>query len=99
MIPPKPFDWLEGLDALRVFFKLGPDSIGCIASIRFSLSVENYQAERDRMAEPVLRDQILRLERGQGNIHFSCSADHEQLGNRVIYTLLYKVCDDYTYML
>ena len=29
-------------------------------------------------AEPVLRDQILRRERGQGNIHFSCSADHVQ---------------------
>ena len=29
-------------------------------------------------AEPVSRDQILRRERGQGNIHFPCSADHEQ---------------------
>ena len=29
-------------------------------------------------AEPVLRDQILRRELGQGNIHFPCSADHEQ---------------------
>ena len=28
--------------------------------------------------EPVSRDQILRHERGQGNIHFSCSADHVQ---------------------
>ena len=28
--------------------------------------------------EPVPRDQILRHERGQGNIHFPCSADHEQ---------------------
>ena len=33
---------------------------------------------RDRTAEPVSRDQILRHERGQGNIHFSCSADHVQ---------------------
>ena len=33
---------------------------------------------RDRAAEPVSRDQILRRERGQGNIHFPCSADHEQ---------------------
>ena len=33
---------------------------------------------RDRTAEPVSRDQILRRERGQGNIHISCSADHEQ---------------------
>ena len=33
---------------------------------------------QDGTAEPVSRDQILRHERGQGNIHFSCSADHEQ---------------------
>ena len=33
---------------------------------------------RDGTAEPVSRDQILRRERGQGNVHFPCSADHEQ---------------------
>ena len=33
---------------------------------------------RDGTAEPVSRDQILRHERGQGNIYFSCSADHVQ---------------------
>ena len=33
---------------------------------------------RDGIAEPVSRDQILRHERGQGNIHFSCSADQMQ---------------------
>ena len=33
---------------------------------------------RDGMAEPVSRDQILRRERGQQNVHFPCSADHEQ---------------------
>ena len=32
----------------------------------------------DGTAEPVSRDQILRHVRGQGNIHFPCSADHEQ---------------------
>ena len=30
-------------------------------------------------AKPVLRNQILRRERGQGNIHSPCSADHEQV--------------------
>ena len=30
------------------------------------------------IAEPVSRDQIRRHERGQGNIHVPCSADHEQ---------------------
>ena len=33
---------------------------------------------RDGTAEPVSRDQILGQVRGQGNIHFPCSADHEQ---------------------
>ena len=33
---------------------------------------------RCRTAEPVSLDQILRRERGQGNIIFPCSADHEQ---------------------
>ena len=33
---------------------------------------------QDGTAEPVSRDQILRHARGQGNINFPCSADHEQ---------------------
>ena len=33
---------------------------------------------RDGTVEPVPRDLILRRERGHGNIHFPCSADHEQ---------------------
>ena len=33
---------------------------------------------RDGTIEPVSRGQILRRKRGQGNIHFPCSADHEQ---------------------
>ena len=33
---------------------------------------------QDGTVEPVSRDQILRREREQGNIHFSCSADHGQ---------------------
>ena len=33
---------------------------------------------RDGTAEPISRDQILGRERGQGNIHFACSADHAQ---------------------
>ena len=33
---------------------------------------------QDGTAEPVSRDQIIRRERGQRNIHFSCLADHEQ---------------------
>ena len=33
---------------------------------------------RDGTTEPVSRDQILRCAREQGNVHFPCSADHEQ---------------------
>ena len=47
-------------------------------STRFSLSMEMNFLTRDGTAEPVSRDQILRRERGQGNIHFPCSADNEQ---------------------
>ena len=47
-------------------------------STRFSLSMEISRLTRDWTAKPVSRDQILRRERGQGNIHFPCSADHEQ---------------------
>ena len=49
-----------------------------VRSTRFSLSVEMSRLTRDGTAEPVSRDQILRREQGQGNITFTCSADHEQ---------------------
>ena len=47
---------------------------------------------RDGTAEIVSRDQILRHERGQGNFHFPCSADHESVGTgpvTYIYTYIY----------
>ena len=40
--------------------------------------MEMSRLTRDGTAEPVPRDQILRHKCGQGNIHFSCSADHVQ---------------------
>ena len=43
-----------------------------------SLGMEMNRLTRDATAEPISRDQILRHVRGQGNIHFPCSADHEQ---------------------
>ena len=33
---------------------------------------------RDATAEPASQEKNLRRERGQGNIHFPCSAEHEQ---------------------
>ena len=49
-----------------------------VRSTRFSLSMEMSRLTRDGTAEHVSRDQILRYERGQGNIHFPCSSDHVQ---------------------
>ena len=45
---------------------------------RFSLSMKMSRLTRDGTTEPVSRHQTLRRERRQGNIHFPCSADHEQ---------------------
>ena len=47
-------------------------------STLFSLTMEMSRLARDGTAELVSRDQFLRRERRQGNIHFPCSADHEQ---------------------
>ena len=54
---------------------------------------------RDGTAEPVSRDQILRHARGQGNIHFPCSADHEQDWQPYPvdpYNMYSAICDDHT---
>ena len=48
-----------------------------LVSTRFSPSMEMNRLTRDGAAEPVLRGQILRRERGQGNIYFPCPADHK----------------------
>ena len=40
--------------------------------------MEMSRLTRDGTAEPVSQDQILRRERGEGNINFPCSADREQ---------------------
>ena len=45
-------------------------------STRFSLSVEMTRLTEDGTAEPVSRDQILRREQGQQNVHFPHLADH-----------------------
>ena len=71
-------------------------------SIRFSLLsvVGMSRLTRDGLVEPVSRDQTLRRERGQGNIHFACSADHERLGLATLYPVDPYSCYmcDYTYI-
>ena len=49
------------------------------------------------MTEPVSRDRILRCERGQGNIHFLCSADHEQDCQPYPVDPYSAIYDDHTY--
>ena len=53
---------------------------------------------RDGTAEPVSRDQILRHARGQGSIHFPCSADHEQDWQPYPVDPYSAICDDHTYI-
>ena len=53
---------------------------------------------RDGTAEPISRDQILRHARGQGNINFPCSADHEQDWQPYPVDPYSAICDDYTYI-
>ena len=54
---------------------------------------------RDGTAEPVSRDQILRHVRGQGNIHFSCSADYEQDWQPYPIDTYSAICDEiHTYI-
>ena len=68
-------------------------------STRFSLSMEMSRLTRDGTAEPVSRDQILRHAREQGNIHFPCSADHEQDWQTYPvdpYSAI--ICNDHTYI-
>ena len=48
---------------------------------------------RDGTAEHVSRDQILRHTRGQGNVHFPCSADHEQGWQPYPVDPYFAICD------
>ena len=59
--------------------------------------MEMSRLSRDGTAEPVSRDQILRHARGQGNINFPCSADHEQDWQPYPVDPYSAVCDDHTY--
>ena len=53
----------------------------------------------DGTAEPVSRDQILRHARGQGNVHFPSSADHEQDWQPYPVDPYSALCDDHTWVL
>ena len=60
--------------------------------------VSKHQIQPDGTAEPVSRDQIIRHARGQGNIHFPCSADHEKEWQPYPVDLYSAICDDHAYI-
>ena len=61
------------------------------SDVSFLNSTEWYST-----AEPVSRDQILRHARGQVNIHFPCSADHEQDWQPYPVDPYSAICGDHT---
>ena len=63
----------------------------------FRLSMEMSRLTQDGFAEPLSRDKTVRRERGQVNIQFACSADHEQIGHLTRLILILAMCDDHTY--
>ena len=69
-----------------------------VSEHQISLSIEMSRLPRDGTAEPVSRDQVLRRERGKGNIYFPCSADHEQDWQPYPVDPSLAICDDYTYI-
>ena len=52
---------------------------------------------RDGTVEPVYRNQILRHEWGHGNVHFPCSAGHEQDWKPYPVDPYSDICDDHTH--
>ena len=62
------------------------------------LSTEMSRLMRVRTAGPVSRDQVLRHARGQGNLNFPCSADHEQDWQPYPVDSYSAICDDHTYI-
>ena len=67
-------------------------------STKSSLRMKMIRLTRDGTAEPVSRDQILRRERGQENINFPCSADHEQDWQPQSVDPYSALCHDHAYM-
>ena len=63
-----------------------------LVSTTFSLSIENEQTDAGR------DDQILKHERGQGNIHFPCSAGHDQDWQPYPVDPYSAKCDDHAYI-
>ena len=102
----------EGLDASRFFFKycstIQQWCFYCYSNntiIQYYSRVMLFELELSASLlssvfdfTHVSRDQILRHVRGQGNIHFPCSADHEQDWQPYPVDPYAAICDDHTYI-
>ena len=86
--------------AVHIYKRTPPRKLGGIprVSTRFSLSMGMSRLTPDGTAELVSRDQILRHARGQGNIHFPCSADNEQDWQPYPVDPYSAICDDHIYI-
>ena len=75
-----------------------PRKSGGIRSVstKFSLSMEMSRLRRDETVKPLSRDQILRRERGHGNLHFFCSAT-SRTGNLTRLILTFAIYDGHTF--
>ena len=85
---------IDGIHEVDVAAELGRNA----ASTRSSLSMEMSKMMRDGIAKIVSRDQILRRERRQGNIHSPYSADHEQNWQPDQVDPSLAICDDHTFI-
>ena len=70
-----------------------------LVSIRFSLSMEEEQANAGRDGRTCLARPILWVRTGRGEFFFSCSADHEQDWQRYPVDLVSTESADHTFML
>ena len=64
----------------------------------FSLSVENEQADGGQDGRTCPARPNFRRERGQGNAHFPCSADHEQDWHFYPVDSYSAICEDHVYI-
>ena len=75
----------------RIFNIAGQLPGGLIVCGRRPRNITNYNT-------PGSDGQILRHARGQGNVHFPCSADHEQDWQPYPVDPYSAICDDHTYI-
>ena len=68
-------------------------------STRFNLSMENEHADAGRDGRTRLGKPNSRRDRRQGNVHFPCSADHEQDWQPYPVDPYAATCDGHTYIL